>query len=318
MIIGKSLKIAALNWKVMLKSILCQIVIAALVFSLAYVTMSDTVKDIVDIYLKNNLGDFIGNTFKSILDGSFDSDAFVTDVTALLAQLRYDITAIRNHWGSVELSYVLFFVIFVLYRVLLSLTDVTVGCQIEEFMTSNARGPFTWFFVKKQGETWLFAILQAVVALPLDLLIIFGTLGFYLTYLVAFASWTIIPAVIIGAVLFALRTTLTSFCLPSVVCNSDTLGVEKSFRLGISAVICRFWSVFWKNLLAVALIFALVLVSASFVKNATISFLIVTVPSLAIFFVLKCLNFTQYFETTDRSFFSKKVDIYGTASVDTF
>lgn len=317
MIVGKSLKIAALNWKVMLKSILCQILIAALTFAIAYVAMSETVNDIVNIYLQNNLGDFVANTFRSVVDGSFDSDAFSAELTSLIAQLRDDITAIRNYWGSVELSYVLFFVVFVIYRIFLSLTDVTAGCQIEEFMTSNARRPFTWYFVKKQGQMWLFAILQAVVALPLDLLIIFGTIGFYLTYLVAFASWTIIPAVIICAVLFAARFTLTSFCLPSVVCNAD-MGVEKAFRAGISTVIGRFWSVFWKNLLATAVIFALTVIGATYIKSPVATFLVATVPSLMIFYVLKCINFCEYFVATDRPFFSKRVDIYGTASVDTF
>lgn len=311
MLLGKSLSIAASNWKVMLKSLVCQIIIVALTFSLGYFLFGEVAKQLAQIYLQNNVGDFISSTITSLSDGTFDSTSFAAQLTGMLANLRDEISLLENRWNSVELSYILFFVVFVFYRVLLSLTDVTVGCQVSEFMTSNAYRPFTWYFVKKQGEMWIFALLQVAVALPLDLLVIFGCMGFYLTYLVAFASWTIIPAIIIAALLFAARFTFTSLTLPSVVLRDSSTSVAKAFSKGLALSIERFFKVFFKNLLAISIILVLAIVGTTFITNPVWTAVVSVLPSLFIFFILKCVGFVEYFEASNQPYFHKYVDVYG-------
>lgn len=51
-------------------------------------------------------------------------------------------------WDRVEWSYISVIVLFLVYRMLVSFSDVPVSFQLYEYMTSNTARPFTWYFVK--------------------------------------------------------------------------------------------------------------------------------------------------------------------------
>ena len=198
-----------------------------------------------------------------------------------------------------------------MYRLLVYITDVTVDCQLDEFMTSNASRPFTWYFFKKQGRTWQFALLQIAFALPLDTLIACGSIGFYLLFLPAFNRWAIIPVAIIVLLLYVARLSLFAFCLPAVACETN-LSTHMAFRRGLSLIVTRFWHVFWKTLIVVCLMAAISLVSILYVSNPIVSAVLSTVPNFVLFFYLKCINIVEYFRADNRPFFYKRVDVEGT------
>lgn len=306
----KSLSLASHNWKVLLKSILYQALLLAFVLASAMTLFGDLVDRLVEIFNKNHIQEFISQTISSIVAGTFDTNAFTQQLTQLIVDIQQSISSLQLPWGGATLSYVLFAVILVMYRLFVSLADVVVDCQLEEFMTSNSSRPFIWFFFKKQGRTWKFSLLQAAITLPLDLLIVFGCVGFYELFLIAFNWWTIIPVAIIGVLFYMIRVTIFSLCLPAVAC--EDMGVSKAFKKGLVALIGRFWHVFWKTAIVIALIVITNVLSLTLIHNGWVSTLVSTVPSFILFFYLKCVCIIEYFHADNRPFFHKRVDVEGT------
>lgn len=307
----KPLQLAAYNWKVLLKSILYQILLLALVIALGYLVFGDLVDDVTTVLRQNNFGEFISETVNSIVDASFNSDEFAARLGELINDLHASIGSLQLPFGGVTMSYVLFCVILVVYRLLVSLTDVAVCCQLDEFMTSNAERPFTWFVIKKQRQTWVFGLLQTVSALPADILIVCGCIGFYLLFLLAFNWWTVIPVAVLAVLFYAVRLSLFAFCLPETVCNSEQPSA-RAFKRGISKAILRFWHVFWKTLVVICIIIAVGLTCILTIDLPIVSAAVVSVVSFVLFFYLKCVNIVEYFRAENRPFFYKRVDIEGT------
>ena len=307
----KSLKLASHNWRVLIKSIIYQAVLLALIIALGVLIFGNLADDLLHVWSENNVADFVNNSLNSIVSGEFNSDVFADELGALIANVQQSISDIQLPWGGVALSYVAICAILVVYRLLVSITDVTVDCQLNEFMTSNANRPFTWYFFKKQGRTWQFALLQAAFAIPLDVLIICGSVGFYLMFLLAFNWWTIIPVAVLAVLFYVVRLTLFAFCLPSVACEED-MSTRDAFKHGLSTVVGRFWHVFWKTLIVVALMAAISIISILFVQNTIAKAILSTVPNFVLFFYLKCVNIVEYFRADNRPFFYKRVDVEGT------
>lgn len=306
----KPLCITSFNWKVLLKSIFCQILILALVLALGFTIFGNLIGDIMRVVNENQVLDLISKMINSIMSGEFDGAVFTEELNQVVTSVRDGIAQLRHPFGVMELTYVLFVVIVVLYRLLVSATDVTVTCQLDEFMTSNASRPFTWFFIKKQAQTWQFALLQTALTLPLDVLIVTGSLGFYLVFLLAFNWWTIIPVCVLAILLYAVRLTYFAFCLPAVVCSG--LNTRGAFKHGLSQIVHRFWRVFWKTLIVVCLIMVVSVLSIMYISNTWVMTVVLTIPNFVLFFYLKCINIVEYFQADNRPFFYKRVDIEGT------
>ena len=306
----KPLKLASHNWKVLIKAILYQALLLALVIALGSLIFGNLFDELYRLIRENDIRDFLYNTVNSIFSAEFNSEQFAEELGNVIANMQQSISSIHFPWGGATLSYVLFIVILVIYRLLVSLTDVACDCQLEEFMTANAERPFTWFFIKKQGRTWEFVLLQAAMVLPLDILIVSGSVGFYLLFLIAFNWWTIIPVAIIALLFYVMRQTLFSFCLPAVVC--EDLPTGKAYAVGLSKIMTRFWHVFWKTLVVMCLMVVIAGVSLMFIHNPIVSTITLTVPNFILFFYLKCIYIVEYFQADNRPYFYKRVDIEGT------
>ena len=306
----KPLRLASHNWRVLLKSIIYQAVLLALLIALGVLIFGNFVDDLLRVLKENNVNDFIYNSINSLFSGEFNSDVFASELSLLITNLQQSLSAINHPWGGV-LPYVAICAIFVVYRLLVSITDVTVDCQLDEFMTSNASRPFSWYFFKKQGQTWKFALLQAAFTIPLDILIVCGSVGFYLMFLLAFNWWTIIPVAVIAVLFYVVRLTLFAFCLPAVSCESE-VSTRKAFQRGLSKIYGRFWRVFWKTLIVVCLMLAISLVSILYIDNTIAKTALSTVPNFVLFFYLKCINIVDYFRAENRPFFYKRMEVEGT------
>ena len=304
----KSIKLASYNWRVLLKSIIYQAVLLALLIALGVLIFGSFIDDLMRVINDNKVSEFLYDSINSIFTGDFNSDVFATDLSELIANIQDSLSSL---WNEVILSYLAICGIFVVYRLLVSLTDVTVDCQLDEFMTSNASRPFSWYFFKKQGRTWKFALMQMAFALPLDVMIACSSVGLYLMCLPAFSWWAIIPVAIIALTLYVMRLTLFAFCLPAVTCEDDK-PTHLAFRHGLSMIFTRFWHVFWKTLIVVCLMLAISLVSILYVNNTIVSAVLSTVPNFVLFFFIKCINIVEYFRANNRPFFYKRVDVEGT------
>lgn len=291
-----------------MKSIIYQAALLALVIALGVLLFGSFVDDVVRVINDNQVSDFIYNSFNSLFTGEFNGDVFAAELGALIDNIQQSLSSL---WDTAILSYLAICGIFILYRLLVSITDVAVDCQLDEFMTSNAYRPFSWYFFKKQGKTWTFALIQIAFALPLDALIACGSVGFFLLFLPAFNVWAIIPVAVIALLLYTGRLSLFAFCLPAVVCEDD-LSTRMAFRHGWSLIVGRFWHVFWKTLVIVCLMVGISVVSILFVSNPILSTVLSTVPNFVLFFYLKCINMVEYFRADNRPFFYKRVDVEGT------
>lgn len=306
----KSLSIASCNWKVLLKSLFCQVLVLVIMLAFVVTVFGALAEDILRVVTEIGISDFINSTASSIISGEFNSANFSAELTQLINSLTENIKTIRWPWGGVTMSYIVVALTFIVYRLFVSYTDVTAGCQIEEFMTSNAHRPFMWFLLKKQGRTWAFSCMQLLCALPLDILIVTGSLGLYLLFLVAFGWWTIIPMVGLMVVLYAARHTFFAFCLPAVTC--EDMPTRLAFKHGASLIVKNYWRVFWKTLIIICLMLVISVVGIMYVNNGWAQTAVVTVPNFVLFFYLKCVNMREYFEVNNRPYFHKLMLIEGT------
>lgn len=309
----KSLSLAAFNWKVLLKSLFCQVLVLAILAAFGVTVFGDLARDVMRVLSESNLREFANSTIASIMSGNFNSADFTTELNAVISNIQANISSIHYPfaWGGATLSYIVVVLALLVYRLFVSYTDVTVECQLEEFMTSNASRPFIWFLLKKQGRTWAFSSLQLLCAVPLDLLIITGCLGLYLTFLIAFGWWTIIPVLVIALLMYSVRQTIFAFCLPAVVCETD-MSARQAFKYGASRIVFRFWRVFWKTLIVISLMAVICTLAIMYIYNSIWCTLVITVPNLLLFFCLKCVNIVEYFDSHNRPYFYKRVVIEGT------
>lgn len=306
----KSLSLASHNWKVLLISTIYQLLLVAFIFALGFTLFGNLAYDVVSIFNENHISEFVTQSVNSIWAGEFHSAEFTAQLNEVISNIQDSISSVRLPWGGATMSYVVFVLILVLYRVLTALTDVAVVCQLDEFMTSNTSRLFSWFFIKKQDRIWQYVLLITVFTLPVDILILTGCIGFYLMFLIAFRWWTIIPVVGIAVLFYVIRLTLFAFCLPAVAC--EDMPTRLAFRHGLSVIFTRFWRVFWKNLVVVLLMAVVTLISVLFIQSSVLSALVTLIPAFILVFYLKCVNVVEYFHSANRPFFYKRVDIEGT------
>ena len=312
MLFSKTLRIALVNWKAFLKSLLFQALSLALFVALATFAFGSLAQDVLNAFQSNGVNDTIAHTMQSLVNGTFNVEHFINeDMSALTMSIKQAFESVPNMWNRVEVSVIICIVVFLIYRFLVSCTDIAVGYQIDEFMSSNTARPFTWFLFKKAGRSIVFVGLQLLLALVFDTLIIAGSISMGILCLIIFGWWAIIPVILIGVVLYAIRHTIMAFCLPSVVCN-DSQKVGIAFRDGLSMVIKNFGKVFGRTLLVVAVLVVTSAIAYLFNENRLIALAISAVVNFVLFFIIKCLNFVLYYEANNKPYFFKPILLEGT------
>lgn len=310
MLFNKAMSLAAHNWKVMVKALICQVLILALIIALCFLIFGSLVDEVINVFFAGEWEQFLSDTVESIGNATFVGSDFAEGLADCIDKTQTAIEAIPNMWNRVEVSYISFIALMLIYRILISFSDIAVSFQLEEFMTSNTARPFTWFVFKKFGESCKFSLLQMLVTLPLDILVVLGSTGVCLIFVLAMKWWSIIPAVFILMLLYSARLSFFAFWLPSV--SVDELPVSQAIKKGISAIPYRFWHVFWKTFVLVCLMAIIAIVSILYVQNNVLKLFLSIVPNLVLFFILKCVNFVEYFENSHRPYFVKYVDVEGT------
>ena len=312
MLFSKTLRIALVNWQAFVKSLLFQVLSLALFVALATFVFGPITQDVLNAFQSNGVNDTIAHTVQSLVNGTFNVDHFINeDLSSLTMSIKQAIESVPNMWNRVEVSVIICIVVFLIYRFLVSCTDIAVGYQIDEFMSSNSARPFTWFLFKKAGRSVAFVGLQLLLALVFDTLIIGASITMGIICMLIFGWWAIIPVALIAVVLYAMRHTVMSFCLPSVVCN-DSQKVGIAFRDGLALVIKNLGKVFGRTLLVVAVLVVTSAVAYLFNENRLIALAISAVVNFVLFFIIKCLNFVLYYEVNNQPYFFKPILLEGT------
>ena len=308
----KALRLSVINWRSMLNALGIQLCIFLATATFGVLVFGDYAVELFNVFTQSGIGDFASKIILSLQAQTFDSAAFSAELSGVVSNLHNAIGAMKISSQSLGLAYLSLVATLFFYRILISLTDVTVASQIAEFMNSTARRPFIWYFVKRQRRAWAFSVFQCLIASILDVLIVFGTIGIYLMFLVVFSWWTIIPAVAIGAILYSMRLTFMSFCLPSITCEAQ-MTPSKALTNGLSQIFYHFGKVLWKTIVVIVLL-AAIMVASVYVENQFLSAVMIFVPNMYAFYLLKCVGMVEYFEANQRPYFYKKIAIEGTDS----
>lgn len=305
--IRNSLRISGSCWQLWLKTMLLQIVIIAIVVALCVMLFGSLVPAVFDALNKLQLGEFLSDTITSIANGTFDAQEFSAALEQKVNEIKQAIESIPNLFNRIEISYVIMLVIMCVYRMLIAAPDLTTALSLNEFMTTNARRPFTWYFLKRFWTSFKFVLLQFLVTFPLDLIVIFASVGFYLLFLITFKWWTVIPAMIIALALYTLRFCLFAFWLPSI---ADGMSVKDALTNNFAKLPGHFWSVYYKTFIVLAILMIAVTVGNYFLLSEWTA-VVSAILSLIAFYIIKCINMVEYFEANNRPYFSKRVNIYG-------
>lgn len=308
---GKTLSIAAYNWALLVKTLVVQSIMIAIVVGICMIFIQPIFNTTLAIIEQLEIGFFVDTIVSDISGGNYDSAAIATIVTDKFAQLKTILDEMPDYFNRVELSYLLLLGLLCLYRMMISSADVSVGYTLAEFMSTNAKRPFSWYFLIELRQSLSFAFFQFLIAFPLDFVVFFSMVGFYVLFLTAFGWVTIIPALVVGLILFSLRNAMLAFWLPSITVEKMT--VRKALANNFSVLSKGFGRVFLKNL-AVFAIMTLFLVVVNYFFLSVIAVICSAIFSLIAYYILKCINMVEYFNVQQLPYFSKKISIYGVDS----
>lgn len=312
MLFNKTLRIALVNWKTLLKSLIFQALSLALFVALMTFAFGPLAQEVLTAFQSNGVDETISHFLQSLFNGSFNAEHFINeDMKTLILNIKQSLESVSNVWDRVEVSVVVCLLAFLLYRFLVSCTDITVGYQIDEFMSSNSARPFTWFLFKKSGRSITFVGLQMLLAIILDVLIVSSGMAMSVICMAIFGWWAIIPVLLGSVVLYAIRHSFMAFCLPSVVHN-DTQKVSTAFRLGITESIKNFGKILGRTLLIILLMMVTTALSYLFNENRLIVLSVSALVNFVLFYVIKCLNFVLYYESNNYSYFFRPILLEGT------
>ena len=312
MLFSKTFRIALANWKVLIKSLIFQFLSLALFVSLASFAFGPLVEDVIQAFQSNGVSETIAHTVQSLAQGTFNTEHFLNeDLKTLVLSIKTAFESVPNIWNRVEISVAICIAVYLLSRFLGSFTDVAVGYQIDEFMSSNTERPFSWFLLKKAGKSVAFVGLQMLLAIVADTLIIGASVAMAIICMLIFGWWAIIPVIVIGVLLYAIRHGLMAFCLPSVVYN-DASKVGPAFRQGLANAIQNFRKILPRTLLVIAVMVVTSAIAYLFNENRWIALAISSAVNFLLFFVIKCLNFVLYYECNTHPYFYKRILLEGT------
>lgn len=315
---GNALKIALINWRTMIKSVFIQLLVFAIVVALClwafnglFVSISALIEDI----------DFDGavtTMFEEITSGTLSSRQLIDNVVAIVERVVEAVNEVPNFIGRINLSYLLAIGILCVYRMTIGCCDVSVMCQVTEFMTSNSFRPFSWYFFKKIVLSIKFLFWQFLIATAFDLLVICSGMGLYVVMLPIFHSAALIIALILTVALYVARQALFAFWLPVIIADSQKKPL-KALNTALCKIPNRFWNVFWKYLVAIAVSLSCWLGIIALRLYCGISsywMFISTAMTFFSFYVIKCIAVTEYFEDSKRQYFTVRIKLPKSSEVN--
>ena len=250
--IKNALKIFFKNYTLVLKVAVTQLIFIAIIFGTGALLASDMIVDVNTGLTQFGIIDKINVIVSEISSGNFDAQRF----NLLTTELRDALFA----WGaSVDFFYQM---VAVSVLVILAMILFTVYCtnfymvpfnqNLHDFMSTSAKIPYLWRFVKSFGKSAKTQLVYVLFPLMLDLFIIVGSLGAYSMVLSMLGLSGVILTIAILLVLLSLRKTLFAFWIPAMVINQ--LPVVASMKEGFKLLADCFGKVFMRILSAMLLV----------------------------------------------------------------
>ena len=191
-------------------------------------------------------------------------------------------------------------IFYLLKRVADTLCNFTVGCMLNDKMSTYAETSFAGAFVKNLGRAWQYSLVYVPLMFIYNVAMIALCyfLFFYLLQLLSFQplllSLFLTVTFIVAAE--ALKMTLTGLWLPSMTAGGERLG--KAMRLKGTISPLQFKKIFSAYVVCVYLI---ILVNVAGALATIGSILLLTIP--ASYFLLICVQYVNYYTVTGRKYF---------------
>ncbi|MBR2371869.1 MAG: hypothetical protein IKA90_03260 [Clostridia bacterium] len=250
--IKNALKIFFKNYNLVLKVAITQLIFIAVIFGTGALLASDMIVDVNTGLTEFGIIDKLSVIIGEISSGNFDAQRFQLLTTELQESIF--------EWGaSVDFFYQM---VALSVLVILAMVLLTVYCtnfymvpfnqNLHDFMSTSAKIPYLWRFVKSFGKSAKTQLVYVAFPLLLDMFIIVGTLGAYSMIFSLLGLGGVILTIAILLVLLSLRKTLFAFWIPAMVINE--LPVIASMKEGFKLLADGFGKVFMRILSAMLLV----------------------------------------------------------------
>lgn len=295
----------------MLKGILTQLIIISIVVAIAALSFSGLVNGLSDILSKLSINENINLLISDFIAEDFSAETMANDLTNFIFQVKEVLSEAQGLFRSLLWANLLIILMVCAYRYLLGFTDIPTVEHLSEFMqTGNAR-PFTWYFFKKFPDSAKFLLAQMAITTLIDGMILFGAIGFYVFVLSSMRTIGVILAVLLLLFTYSVRQALFAFWLPELV--TKNVGIMQAFRNGLTKIINHFWSVLWKTLSLIGLSSILTILInyllQDFVTFNWLAAILTAIINLYSFYLIKCVNMVEYFETENSPYFITKLKL---------
>lgn len=294
------------NFSNVYKLLLYRIVVDILAFSVGYVILSFGLRSILSGSETREIVSLLGEFFRAIASGDVE---YLQGFQELFNEaLKSFLNLIGSNIGSIVGSVAGLCIVYLAARFINGLATFTVGCAVNDRMRLYARTKFSSAFFGNLSRACLYTLAYVPLVFVYDVISVL-ICWFFFFYALSFLPLLItIPLVFTAlACLQALKFTLTSAWMPSVVTNGD--GIGKAFKASLkngkgfggrfsSYLVCMYLIVIGNVLCAVCTLG---------------SGLLLTVPTC--YLILICLQYVYYYEDNGRKYFISIDKIAGADSL---
>lgn len=306
----KSMRLSVSTTPLMLKSVVCQVIIIALILGLLLLIVSPIVNQVIELFEQLEIYEHLTELGEVIYTNP-DSSQIPTKANAIIEDILALVNEAGDLFNSIIWTYVAVLLSLVGYRFLLSLVDYPVMAGLTDFMQMSTTKSFVWYFVKKFPRAATFSFCQLITTIWLDIFVVFGSVGFYILVLSPLKAVGVVLAVVMVILAYSSRLAAYSAWLPEYVVSGKT--VYKSLQNSFTYSVGRFWKIWYK---------CVVIMTAMFVLNALVIWglnalacpafvvsLITAFISFYAYYCIKCVGVAEYFIANDKPFFTKKLKI---------
>jgi len=256
--ITNAFKIFFKNYTLVLKVAITQLVFIAIILGLGSLVASDVIVDVNTGLLEYGIIEKFKVIVDEISSGTFDAQRF----SLLMSEFERAIFS----WGSsvdffyekVAISAIVIFTLIFVSAYCMGLYIVPFNQNIHDFMSTSAKIPYVWRFVKSFGKSAKTQLVYVFFPFLIDVFIILGTISIYSNILSFLGLVGVILTVVVGLVFLTLRKTLFAFWVPAMVINE--MPVKASMKEGFKLLADCFGRVFWRILSATTIALLLVVV----------------------------------------------------------
>ena len=250
--IKNALKIFFKNYNLVLKVAITQLIFIAVIFGTGALLASDMIVDVNTGLTEFGIIDKLSVIIGEISSGNFDAQRFQLLTTELQESIFEWGASIDFFYQMVALSVLVILAMVLLTVYCTNFYMVPFNQNLHDFMSTSAKIPYLWRFVKSFGKSAKTQLVYVAFPLLLDMFIIVGTLGAYSMIFSLLGLGGVILTIAILLVLLSLRKTLFAFWIPAMVINE--LPVIASMKEGFKLLADGFGKVFMRILSAMLLV----------------------------------------------------------------